>query len=545
MRTINNLQGKLIYSVLVTLLTVCNLNAYSQYELDTEFGINGYASALWEDEVNPDADAFASPSGLVEQPDGKIIAAGMFDYLYQVEGDDYLYPGNGVSIARWNSDGTLDNSFGLNGTVTLKEINDQHNIECETLILQEDGKIVIGGAFYHIGEVGDFEFYMARYNTDGSLDESFGNAGFVQSSTQELKEFSARKLIRLSDDRLLLAVNVCSAAFEDTRIAFYCFNSDGSVDESFGEAGNLIINPTDLAERVTSIYETPDGKIIFCGHGETGFEQCDFLVGRINSNGTLDETFGTDGLTYVPTTEGAYNMAEAIDLQEDNKIIVTGNSSDWFMSLSSYAMTRLNADGSIDESFGNNGAIVVSAEQDLWCGDAVLVDDNDEIYLAGYAKENEYETSIAILGFNANGTTNTEFGENGVVNQQFGFNNQKGKTLIKSSDGNIFVACDYVENDNSGGGFMLIRYKKVVTTNNDAINSKTTIRVYPNPTNSYICIETEHDNTDVEIVNVTGQIVITKRDYFKGSYIDISSLDNGVYFVRTSKNEKIMKLIKQ
>jgi len=232
-------------------------------------------------------------------------------------------------------------------------------------------------------------------------------------------------------------------------------------------------------------------------------------------------------------------------LQSDDKIVVTGCSIETVNWTTAYAMSRLNADGSVDESFGDKGSVVVFAQEDLYTGDAILIADEDKIFLTGTAIETDDSWNVSVLGFNADGSVNTEFGENGVINNNFGFDDQRGRDIIKSADGSIYVACNHSKSYTPG--FLLVKYKggPIPVGINEDLNTITNSNVYPNPAEDYICIDTETDDVTVEIININGQVIHKEENYSKNDRINVNSFAKGIYFVRTSGNNKITKFVKQ
>jgi uncharacterized delta-60 repeat protein len=240
------------------------------------------------------------------QPDGKILVGGGFT-SYSGVTRNY--------IIRLNSDGTIDNTFNI-GTGTTGGFN----VEVNTIALQPDGKILVGGAFTSYSGVTSNR--IIRLNTGGTIDNTFtiGN-GFDGTVTS----------IIIQPDGKILVGGVFAIYNSVPRNRIIRLNSDGTIDNTF----NINI----IGSSVVTIALQPDGKILVGG---------DFLfnITRLNNDGTVDNTFNVG--------DGFDNYVKSITLQPDGKILAGGA----FTSYNgTYAnkIIRLNFNGNVDNFF-NIGA---------------------------------------------------------------------------------------------------------------------------------------------------------------------------------------------
>jgi uncharacterized delta-60 repeat protein len=254
------------------------------------------------------------------QPDGKILIGGWFTE-YNGTGRNY--------IARLNSDGSLDTSFnpgtGASGRVW-------------SIVLQPDGKIIIGGEFTTYNGTGRFR--IARLNSDGSLDMSFDPGTGANS-------YGIRSVALQPDGKIIIGGDFFSYnGTSRNRIAR--LNSDGSLDMSFNPGAGA--NAT-----VWRITLQPDGKIII-GGDFTNYNGR-YYIARLNSNGSLDTSFNPGGANYY---------VKNIALQPDGKIIIGGLFTNYNDTLTG-RIARLNSNGSLDMSFnpctGANDFVRISALQ--------------------------------------------------------------------------------------------------------------------------------------------------------------------------------------
>jgi len=237
-------------------------------------------------------------NALAIQQDGKIIAAGYAD-------DD-------IAVLRYNPDGTLDNTFN-NGSVTINVLGvDKAN----AVAVQSDGKILIAGYSNSV------DFTLIRLNSNGTFDNTFGINGIT------ITDFGGTDICRAmalqSDGKIVLAGYSNAASTNDFALARY--NTDGSADNSFGNYGKVLTDFNNGGDGANSVIIEPDGKLITSGYMHTsGGSDAYFTVVKYNTNGTLDNTFGTGG-KYYNYWGGRDDVANSVVLQPDGKILVGGYS---------------------------------------------------------------------------------------------------------------------------------------------------------------------------------------------------------------------------
>jgi uncharacterized delta-60 repeat protein len=256
------------------------------------------------------------------QQDGKIVVGG------QMTAANYDF-----ALARYNTDGSLDNSFDGDGKVITTVGPREDLIRC--IAIQPNGKIIAAGSL-RLSINTDYDFAITRYNSDGSLDNSFDGDGILTFSitTSALETVSAIAL--QSDGKIVL---VGTAAND---IAIIRLNPDGSFDNSFDGDGKLIVDFNSAADGASAVVIQPDGKILVAGSSAGGLA----LI-RLNSNGTFDNSFDGDGKLTL-TSFAASCMA----LQTDGKIVIaTGDYS---------SLLRFNSNGSPDAGFDGDGVADVS-----------------------------------------------------------------------------------------------------------------------------------------------------------------------------------------
>jgi uncharacterized delta-60 repeat protein len=318
-------------------------------------------------------------NALAIQADGKVVAAGW--YSPKSSNQDF-------AVVRYNTDGSLDASFGAGGVVKTSFSNKSDVIAAAAI--QADGKIVVGG-WSTSGN--DRTFALARYNANGTLDSSFGSGGKVTTNIGSGSEWIADLAIQ-ADGKIVVAGRASIGG--GTAVARY--NVNGTLDASFGSGGKVtapwLIGGGSGTEKNKVVIQ-PDGRILVSSMYSNGG------VVRLNANGSLDTTFATGGrYTGLP-------LVWAIALQGD-QIIVSGESADTSVD---DAMVRLNADGSVDTSFGVGGMVQVQVD----LGRDVAVQPDGKILIAGQQFNTNSLFGLAAVRYNADGSLDSEFGTDGIA----------------------------------------------------------------------------------------------------------------------------------
>lgn len=350
--------------------------------LDSSFGTQG--------KVTTDFPGLAGViSAIVVQPDGKIVVAGGTFPLFVFLGD--------LTLARYNTNGSLDSSFGGGGIVKL-EFGDQGSYGA-ALVLQGDGKILVAGTHFvdfSSDDSSNTDFALARLNSDGTLDSTFGNGGLVTTDFDGFNDDALSVLIQRDGKIIAVGSAKNPANFYDFAAARYLAN--GTIDTSFGVAGKV---RTDFGDhnfdQARSAVLQPDGKLVAAGFAIShGGGVQNFAVARYDSNGALDPTFDSDGMTQF-TFGSCCQSAYSVLLQNDGKIITVGypnsESSD-----SDFLLARLNPNGSIDPTFGIGGQVRTSFGDLNGGASAALLQPDGKIVAVGFqatASSNTVQFALA------------------------------------------------------------------------------------------------------------------------------------------------------
>ena len=362
------------------------------------------------------------------QGDGKIVAVGA--------------AGSGATtsnfaLARYNPNGTLDTSFSGDG----KQTTDFGGVdEANGVAIRADGKIVAVGDTESSATGGGFA--IARYNPSGALDPSFSGDG--KQTTTGVHFFEANGVAIQSDDKIVAV----GGAFALAR-----YNPNGSLDTSFSGDGKRVADFNGSANAVTV---QANGKIVAVGGSESsGSASDDFALARYNSNGTLDTSFSGDG---KQTTDfGGEDEANGVAIQEDGKIIVVGAAGTRHNGIG-FALARYNPNGTLDTSFSGDGK--QTTEFDLGSGqvaNAVVVQDDGKIVVVGNAFGPMFSEDFAIARYNPNGSLDTSFSGDGKQTASF-LTTAEANGVAIQGDGKIVVVGTGVDNINGGSEGAIVRY---------------------------------------------------------------------------------------
>jgi uncharacterized delta-60 repeat protein len=371
---------------------------------------------------------------MVIQTDGKIVVAGVANGKF--------------ALARYNLSGSLDNTFGSSGKVTTA-IGTSLNDWVYGIALQTNGKIVVAGSS---DNGSNLDFAVARYNTNGSLDNTFSSDGKVTTAIGTDDDVASSVAIQ-SDGKIVVAGYSYDASF-NYKFTVVRYNTDGTLDNSFDTDGKLTTSmgtSTSSKDVARSVLAQPDGKIVVSGHS-INTSTSDFAIARYNTDGTLDVTFSADGklvTSFVSGNDGAYTSV----LQSDNKILVGGYS---YNGDYDFALARLNSDGSLDYTFGSGGKVIsnFSAYDDIY---GLAVQPNGKIIAVGQTKTTNSYNNFCVLRYASSGTLDNSFDSDGMVTTDFGTVDDVANAVAIQYDGKIVVA-GYSYNINTDKDFAVARY---------------------------------------------------------------------------------------
>ncbi|MCX5922125.1 MAG: delta-60 repeat domain-containing protein [Candidatus Dependentiae bacterium] len=382
--------------------------------------------------VTTPIDSISVANGVAVQPDGKIVIAGFAVNM----GGDSLF-----ALARYNTNGTLDTSFGVAG-IARTSFGVGSNSSISAVVLQPDGKIVAAGT---ANVSGTTYFGLARYNSNGTLDTSFNPSGTIPGTvTIFIADVSEGQAVALqADGKIVVAGFTITIPAVVSYGALARYNSDGTLDASFGIGGKITML-IDTGTRFFDVALQTDGKIVAAGFSVLAGVTYIALT-RYNANGTLDTTsFGT-GTGIVTTLIGTRAAASGIALQADGKIVVSGNAT--VTGIIQSALARYNSDGTLDTNFNPSGTPLGTVTTPVGTtsqATKIALQTDGKIVAAGQATITGI-TQFLLARYTSDGTLDATFSPSGmpagIITTIFDTStNGKAQSLAIQVDGKIVVA---------------------------------------------------------------------------------------------------------
>ena len=358
-------------------------------------------------------------------------------------------PTTAFSVMRFTTAGALDTSFAGGTGVATTAITPGLFDFALAAAVQTDTKILVGGSS---GLAGSGVIGLVRYNAVGSLDTGFGTGGIVRTTVPSVSAASASAIAVQPDGKIVVAALTFTASTNATGIALIRYNTSGALDTTFGPAATGIvtaaIGPGLATDTVALALQGTN--IIVAGASTDG----NLVLYRYDTTGNLDTTFGgTNSGTTVTALPGA--VSPAIAFQSNGQIIVvSGTNGD-------QAVLRYSANGALDTTFGTNGIVTTNAGGTDFAN-AVAVQSDDKIVVTGHANVSGDTSDISLVRYNADGTLDkTAFGSGtGIVTTDIGgrFDNAFSVALQSPAAATTGIL---VSGNTGSGGFsqaLVLRY---------------------------------------------------------------------------------------
>jgi uncharacterized delta-60 repeat protein len=293
------------------------------------------------------------------------------------------------------SAGDLDTSFGTGGKV-ITDFGPGSINTVDTLAVQPDGKILVAG-HTQASASGPFLIALARYNSDGTLDLSFGAGGKVTTDFDPISAEVVGLCVEPSGIIVVVGQAPPSGIGDTVTILLSAYNSDGTLDMSFGSAGKVVdtvfVRQPSFLPQVTGVACQPDGKILVgagCSSATEFSNGGPTSILRYNTDGSRDTTFGAGGIVGI-----SYHTGDGIAVQPDGKILA---------GVENIYLLRMNRDGSPDPTFGDGGLAVEDLSYVSGTHSILIQPDGRIVTLTD-----------SITRFNWNGTLDRTFGQGSTV----------------------------------------------------------------------------------------------------------------------------------
>ena len=436
-------RGLALAGVILTCLVSPQVAQAAAGDLDPTFGTGGMVTT----DLKRSTDI---ANAVAVQADGKLVVVGTTYNQNDFSDEDFV-------VARYNTDGTLDNTFGSRGRVKT----DFPGLAAvpSSVVIQPDGKIVVaGGAFPLFTFLGNFE--VVRYNRNGSLDTSFGNGGIV---TTTFPEGSYASDVALQSDGKIIAAGTVFVDFDpgemsDTDFALARYNPDGTPDATFGSGGQISTDFLGHEDDAFSVLIQPDGKIVAVGSANDPATFYDFAAARYLSNGTIDTTFGVAGKVHTDFGDQNFDRARSAALQPDGRIVAAGFAISHGGGVQNFAVARYTSSGVLDTTFSRDGKTQIDFGNCCQSATKVLLQSDGKIITVGGSNGESSDDDFLLARLNPRGSIDATFGVGGQVRTSFGDLNGGANGAAFQADGKI-VAVGFQANFNSQrANFALARY---------------------------------------------------------------------------------------
>jgi uncharacterized delta-60 repeat protein len=330
-------------------------------QLDPTFGTGGVTVPTGQFAQTDSFLAGLFPPGLAVQPDGKYLLAGAPDN------------GNGFAVVRFNTNGSVDQSFGNGGVADIAIPNS--NVEgADTVLVQPNGKILVGGDLFLNLRGAPEAAAMARFNADGSVDTTFGSGGSVTEST------SFPTIGKLGLD----------AAGDIFTLPTHAeFSPSGQLDAAVTPA------PITTSSLGGDVF-LPSGGYVVANTVGVAKHDDDIQVQRFNANGSVAVSSPAFDFSGATGLDQARDSAGAVAVQPNGQIVVGGSH---FLAGSPIGVARVNADGSLDQAFGSGGTVLTTVQGNE-SASIILIQPDGKILAIGFSENNATGISdIAIVRY--------------------------------------------------------------------------------------------------------------------------------------------------
>jgi uncharacterized delta-60 repeat protein len=396
---------------------------------DLSFGTAGRADA----DFYGTEDAFG---GMALAPSGNIVVGSAVNY-----DTDTSSPWI-AGLSRFTAGGVLDSGFGGTGTVTpgLSGFKLAFNEDAPNVAVQPDGKIIAVASTRRLTS-SSVDLLVARYNTNGTLDTTFGNGGYAFVDLNGRDDLAVS--VVLQDGKIVVAAQVYDpdqlAGVTQTRdesdIGVVRLNADGTPDNTFSGDGKVVVNVGTSKDEPGGIAVAPGGKLVIAFTArEAVVNQPPFCALRLNGDGSLDNTFGTGGIVRVANDD--LGEAHGVAGQSDGKVVLVGHG----------GVARLNTNGQLDNAFSGDGVFIFPSTGTSVGLGSVVIQDSGRIV----AGTHRTSAGAVLFGITPTGTSDTTFGENGVASLHADLNGPLRSIALDADDRILFTG-------GGGGAFALGR----------------------------------------------------------------------------------------
>lgn len=408
------------FSILLAfaLIFCCSTVGYANFQLDPDFGKNGKTTT----DFNLSNECVMS---MAIDSQNRLVVAG---YTYKGKKSELSV----ACLACYKSDGTLDTSFGTNGTI----INDfgVSNFCAYSLAIDSQNRLMVAGYSYE-GENYDSPLACLKcYKSDGTLDTSFGTNGTI-SNAFGVANSCAYSVAIDSEGRIVLAGRA------DKAFALARYTSNGAPDTSFNLTGSVTTSfKSSKGDYGYSVAIDSEGRIVVAGESDYNEDNYIFAFARYTNEGKLDMSFNETGMVTTDFGSG-YSSINEVLIDSMDRIMVVGRSQN--KGYDNFALARYTNEGTLDKSFGknNNGMVTTGFGLGNDAGNFLAMDVQGRLLVAGRSFQGDVKKDdFALARYSTDGILDTTFGKNGTMTTDFGSGYDSANSLKIDSTGRLIVA---------------------------------------------------------------------------------------------------------
>lgn len=482
------------------LLAGCLANANGQAgTIDMNFGENGYVKANF-DNTN------GHFSSIMTQQDGKIVAVGhtLFD----------------VEVKRFLPNGQKDAQFGNSGTKVIEAFNTYST----TGGLSPEGKILAVYVGYGNSPSAQTVVKIVRLLPNGSLDASFGNNGTVTLDIPGMLDVLSDKVYFLPTGEIIFAGGTLNISYPELKVVK--LKSNGSLDASFGQNGVMKLPVDGGFSRLRTSFQLPNRLVLATSRdNENGM-----TIYRIFDNGTKDPSFGQNGKKLVFYSNSI--MVGGV-LGLDNGEIAVAASNGQYGATNNYYLSKLQKNGEPVAGFGTNGVVAIDMNYPALA--TGLAKQSDGKFLIGGMTGIGDGEDYSITRVGPDGSIDHGFGTNGIAKTFDSDGNHCATTMTLQSDGRILIG-----GFSTYGQASMARY---LTENANGVDDLdlgiSNALIYPNPTAGEALVKfnlVKSETTTLSLLDAVGRTIWTEKTYrpqgMNEQALPMQDLPAGVYFVK-------------
>ncbi len=503
---INIAMKKITTCCFTLLISFCGLAQIGS--LDQSFDTDGKQNLI--------IGSYATGESVAIQTDGKIV----------VGASSIIGTHADISLIRYKPDGSLDSTFNNIGILNT-DINNTEDY-CADITIQPDGKILACG--YSMDATSNKSIVLIRCNSNGTFDNTFGNAGKVSTTYAPSTNYGQDILVQ-QDGKIVVIGYVQDTSLTNHMIVLR-YLTNGVLDSSFNNIGIKSIDFGGLGSYGMSIAQQIDGKLIAVGYYNQTAGNTKIALARLNIDGSFDTTFDSDG---IQTSSLNACVGNKVKLQADGKIVVVGFRDT--IGFRDFALLRFKTNGGIDSSFNQDGIVSTKVANYQNNGYDLAIQSNGAIVIAGGTRV--FQTAplkFTLVRYTIHGDIDSSFDNDGIVITDLNSTESYIRSIAIQADKKIVAV------GSSNSEIALTRYNNSNFPDNiENKNISVPILIYPNPcsTSSTIIISKDIKDATIILSDFNGKVVQVMKNLYGSQFIlQNDHLPSGIYHLSILENNQ-------